>query len=87
VEGLLRKRDEDDYNLKTYNRDNWNLSRVINYFSKALNVLPFEVITSHEVNEELRLKYRYLDLRNPKIHENIIFRSQVIDCIREKMKG
>ena len=53
---------------------------------KAKHILPFEVITSHEVNEEVRLKYRYLDLRNPKVHDNIVFRSQVIDYLRSKMK-
>lgn len=48
--------------------------------------LPFEVKTSKTSSEETRLKYRYLDLRNSEVHENIIFRSKVIDFIRSTMK-
>ena len=52
------------------------------------NVLPFEIARSREeASEDTRLKYRYLDLRNPKVHDNIVFRSKVIDYIREIMKG
>ena len=51
------------------------------------NVLPFEIAHSKESFEDTRLKYRYLDLRNPSVHENIIFRSQVIDFIRSTMKS
>ncbi|NLC47957.1 MAG: aspartate--tRNA ligase, partial [Tenericutes bacterium] len=50
------------------------------------NTLPFEVKTSKTSSEETRLKYRYLDLRNKEVHENIIFRSKVIDFIRNTMK-
>ena len=51
------------------------------------NVLPFEIARSREeASEDTRLKYRYLDLRNPKVHDNIVFRSKVIDYIREIMK-
>ncbi len=52
----------------------------------ALNVLPFEVSRSTEANEDTRLKYRYLDLRNSKVHNNILLRSKVIDYIRTLMK-
>ena len=52
----------------------------------ALNVLPFEVNHSTEANEDTRLKYRYLDLRNPKVHNNILLRTKVIDYIRTIMK-
>ncbi len=51
------------------------------------NVLPFEVSRSKESTEDTRLKYRYLDLRNPEVHENILFRSKVIDFIRNTMKS
>ena len=50
------------------------------------NVLPFEIARSKESFEDTRLKYRYLDLRNPEVHENILFRSKVIDFIRTTMK-
>lgn len=51
------------------------------------NVLPFEIMHSKESFEDTRLKYRYLDLRNPLVHENIMFRSEVIDFIRTTMKS
>ncbi len=50
--------------------------------------LPFEIITSHEVKEELRLKYRYLDLRNRKVHDNIVKRARrILSFLREKNGG
>ncbi|XOQ43447.1 MAG: aspartate--tRNA ligase [Clostridium sp.] len=52
---------------------------------KVLQNLPFEVPLSRETKEEVRLKYRYLDLRNPKVHQNIVLRSQVISFLRQKM--
>ena len=54
---------------------------------KAKAVLPFEINRSTEAFEDTRLKYRYLDLRNPWVHERILFRSRVIDFIRKTMKG
>ena len=53
---------------------------------ECVNVLPFEIARSKESFEDTRLKYRYLDLRNPLVHENILFRSKVIDYIRTIMK-
>ena len=50
------------------------------------NVLPFEINKSKESNEDTRLKYRYLVLRNNLVHDNIVFRSKVIDFIRSTMK-
>jgi len=47
--------------------------------------LPMPVFTDQEYSEEIRLKYRFLDLRRKKIHENIILRSNVISFIREQM--
>lgn len=52
----------------------------------CVNTLPFEINKSKESNEDTRLKYRYLDLRNKEVHDNIIFRSRVIDFIRSTMK-
>ena len=54
---------------------------------ECLNVLPFEISRSRESFEDTRLKYRYLDLRNPLVHDNILFRSHVIDYIRTSMKN
>ena len=86
IEGTIRKRDEDDYNEKISTGTIELLVDKLEVLNKSKNVLPFEVITSKEVAEDVRLKYRYLDLRNPKVKRNIIFRSQVIDYIREIMK-
>lgn len=86
IEGTIRKRDEDDYNEKISTGTIELLVDKLEVLNKSKNVLPFEVITSKEVAEDVRLKYRYLDLRNPKVKNNIIFRSQVIDYIREIMK-
>ena len=52
---------------------------------KVYHQLPFEIMTSKEIREDVRLKYRYLDLRNQKVKDNIIFRSQVISFLRQKM--
>lgn len=52
---------------------------------KAPVALPFEIATSKETKEEVRLKYRFLDLRNKKVHDNIVLRSQVISFLRNKM--
>lgn len=54
---------------------------------KSKNTIPFEIATSHEAREDLRLKYRFLDLRNEKLHNNIIFRSKVIKALRNKMEA
>ena len=58
----------------------------IEVLGECLSTLPFETSRSREASEETRLKYRYLDLRNPVVHDNIIFRSKVIDFIRSTMK-
>ena len=52
----------------------------------ANNVLPFEINHSKEAFEDTRLKYRYLDLRNPEVHDKILFRTKVLDYIRKIMK-
>ena len=84
--GTIRKRGEDDYNDHISTGTIELLVKDLEVLGKANNVLPFEVMTSHEVGEDIRLKYRYLDLRNPKVKNNIIFRSQVIDFLRSLMK-
>ena len=87
IEGVVRKRSEDDYNPKILSGEVEILADKINVLSKSLNVLPFEIITSKNVSEDVRLKYRYLDLRNPKVKENILFRNKVISYLREKMNA
>ena len=57
----------------------------IEVLGKCKNVLPFEVNTDQEVREDLRLEYRFLDLRNEKLHNNILLRSKILKTIRDKM--
>ena len=85
VDGKVRKRDEDDYNPNIATGTVEILVSKLEVLSKALNVLPFEVKTSHEVSEDIRLKYRYLDLRNKKVHDNIVLRSKVLKYMRNMM--
>ena len=84
--GTIRKRNEEDYNSRISTGTIELLVKDLEVLGKANNVLLFEVMTSHEVSEDTRLKYRYLDLRNPKVKENIIFRTKVYDFIRKLMK-
>lgn len=84
--GRIRKRQEEDYNEKIATGTVELLVSEIEVLGKSLNVLPFEVMSSTSTSEDVRIKYRYLDLRNPKMKENIIFRTKVIDFLRDKMK-
>ena len=84
ITGTVRKRDEDDYNdhIKTGTIE--ILVDTLELISKSLP-LPFDIKSSHIVNEETRLKYRYLDLRNQKNHDTLVFRSEVLKFLRNKM--
>ena len=58
----------------------------ITILGKCKNVLPFEINTeNNNVKEDLRLEYRYLDLRNDRLHKNILLRSKIIKSVRDKM--
>ena len=57
----------------------------IEVLGKCKNVLPFEINTDQEVREDLRLEYRFLDLRNDKLHKNILLRSKILKTFRDKM--
>ena len=57
----------------------------IEVLGKCKNVLPFEINTDQEVREDLRLEYRFLDLRNEKLHNNILLRSKILKTLRDKM--
>ncbi len=86
VSGVVRKREEVDYNLKMKTGEIEVLVDKVTILGKALNVLPFDVVSSKNSNEDTRLKHRYLDLRNPKVKDTIIFRTKIIDFTREMMK-
>ena len=85
VEGLMEQRDEETYNPKIPSGTIELEAHKITTLGQVYTTLPFEVQTSKEVNESVRLKYRYLDLRNEKVKNNILFRSQVIAFLRQKM--
>ena len=61
------------------------VAKKIEMLGKCKNVLPFEINTNQEVREDLRLEYRFLDLRNKKLHENILLRSKIMKTLRDKM--
>ena len=85
VFGTVRKRDEETVNpkLKT------GLVEIgieeIKVLGKRTENLPFEVNTNQEIREDLRLEYRFLDLRNEKLHNNILLRSKILKTLRDKM--
>lgn len=85
VEGLIEHRDEETYNPKIPTGTIELDAKSVEVLGKVYSQLPFEVMTSKEIREDLRLKYRYLDLRNKKVKDNMIFRSNVISFLREKM--
>ena len=87
LKGTVRKRALEDYNDKINTGTLEVLVSSIEVLGKANNVLPFEIVTSTSSSEEVRLKYRYLDLRNKKVHNNILFRSEVIKYLRNKMES
>ncbi|MDR0999684.1 MAG: aspartate--tRNA ligase [Clostridiales bacterium] len=57
----------------------------IKVLGKCAELLPFEIAASTDTREDIRLKYRYLDLRNPMMHNNIMLRGKVIKAVRDKM--
>ena len=57
----------------------------IETLGKCKNILPFEVNTDQEVREDLRLEYRFLDLRNKKLHDSILLRSKILKTLRDRM--
>ena len=61
------------------------IAEKLEVLGKCKNVLPFEINTDQEVREDLRLEYRFLDLRNEKLHNNILLRSKILKTLRDKM--
>ena len=86
VEGLVEHRDEETYNPKIPTGTIEMEAHSVDILGRVYSQVPFEIMTSKEVREDVRLKYRYLDLRNTKVKDNILFRSQVIRHIRHKME-
>lgn len=87
VSGIVRQRDEETVNNKI---DTGYVELIVDKLTvlgKSKNMLPFDVRGSRLIRDELRLKYRYLDLRNPKNHQNLLMRSKIIKHLRNKMES
>ena len=85
ITGLMEHRDEETYNPKIPSGTIELEAHKIDVLGRVYKQLPFEIQTSKEIREDVRLKYRYLDLRNAKVRDNIVFRSKVISYLRQKM--
>ncbi len=83
--GTVVLRDEDTINPKINTGTVEVKVSALTVLGKSLANLPFEVDSSTDTKEDVRLKYRYLDLRNPKVHSNIVLRSHIISFLRKKM--
>ena len=85
VTGKVLERDEENYNPNIETGKIEVLAEDIKILGKVYKTLPFTVEDSGKVREDLRLEYRFLDLRNERIHKKIIFRSKVLKTLRQKM--
>lgn len=85
VSGPVVKRDEETINPKIDTGMVEITAESLTVLGKCNNNLPFEIATSTDTKEDVRLKYRFLDLRNKKVHSNIMLRSQVVAYLRSKM--
>ena len=86
VSGIVRKRDEETFNDKIETGTVELVADTLQVLGKSVNKLPFDVRSSRQSKDEIRLKYRYLDLRNPKNHDNLVKRSMIIRHMRKLME-
>lgn len=86
VEGVLRERAEDTINMKLATGKVELKVETLKVLSRCVNSLPFDIGESTQTREDVRLKYRFLDLRNPSVHNNIVLRSQVAQFLRKQME-
>ena len=85
LEGTLRKRSVDTINEKLKSGEVELLVSKLDMLGESLHELPFEIRESKSVSEDIRLKYRYLDMRNEKVKDNILLRSEILHYLRNKM--
>lgn len=81
VSGLVRKRPDGKENTKMNTGEIEVCANKLHVFSKS-KPLPFQLDEYSNAGEEIRLKYRYLDLRRPEMHENLIMRSEINNFVR-----
>lgn len=87
VEGVVVKRDEETVNKKIKTGELEVKVDKLTVLGACTENLPFEISDSKETREDVRLTYRFLDLRNKAVHDNILFRSQVVSFLRKKMES
>ena len=85
VTGTVVKRDEETVNKKIATGELEVKVTEVEILGECTENLPFDISESKETREDVRLTYRFLDLRNKKVHDNILFRSKVVSFLREKM--
>ena len=85
VTGEVIKRDEETINTKLTTGEIEIKTESLEVLSSKAKTLPFEIDGTNNVNEDVRLKYRYLDMRSKKISRNMKLRSDVLHFIRNKM--
>jgi len=85
VDGEVIRRDDDTINEKIPTGFVEVVCEKLELLSAKAENIPFEIDLSKETNEEVRLKYRYLDLRNPEVNKNIKLRGEVLHFLRNKM--
>ena len=85
VTGIVEGRPEDMVNPKLATGEIEVVAKDVEILGESRAMLPFEVASEEHVREDLRLQYRYLDLRRRHLHDNIVLRSKVIQLVREKM--
>jgi len=87
VVGDVRLRDSETVNAKLETGLVEVYAESLEILGTCKNMLPFEIAESKGTREDVRLKYRYLDLRNPEIHKNIMLRSKVVSFLRKQMES
>ena len=85
VEGTVRKRDPETYNPNIATGEVEVVIKNVTVLGKRTKMLPFEVNKDQDVREDLRLKYRFLDLRSTKLQQNLILRAKVLQFLRSQM--
>ncbi len=85
VYGEVLRRSEENVNPKLKTGFVEIKCEELNLISKSRELLPFEITSSTDTKEELRLKYRFLDLRNKDLHSRIQLRSEILHFLRNKM--
>lgn len=86
IVGDVRLRDAETVNAKLETGLVEVYAESLEILGTCKNMLPFEIAESKGTREDVRLKYRYLDLRNPEIHKNILLRSKVVSFLRRQME-